>query len=284
MFLPAYTGDELSFSFRCYVYFRWHTYRRQSVTELQRLTAGQLEAIHPEIRVLELTTSETEVVLLASLRPTDSVSVAASKLKGAASKSLRQLRGLSEPARILGGGYFAATTGANTADELDRYLERQGEHHGYDGRANPPVWVQTWSLSDENQAALQTPHAVTMIRWHVVLSTWNRRGAFTPQAGQAICQYWEQRSCEWRVRFHKVSVVPDHIHVAVWSHPTIAPAELVVQLLSTSQSIMRDKFDGLLIQAGVPRLWKPSAYVGSYGDISKDHIRNYLRKWGGAAG
>ncbi len=283
MFLPAYTCDELSFAFRCYVYFRWHTYGRQSVAELGRLTATQLEAIHPEIHILELTTSATEVALLASLRPTDSISVAASKLKGAASKSLRQLRGLTEPTRILGGGYFAATTGANTSDELDRYLERQGEHHGYDQRAKPPVWVQTWSLSDEDQAALQTPHAVTIIRWHVVLSTWNRRGAFTQQAGQAVCQCWEQRSREWRVRFHKVSVVPDHVHVAVWSHPTIAPADLVVQLLSTSQSIMRDHFDGLLIQAGVPRLWKPSAYVGSYGDISKDHLRNYLRKWGSAA-
>ncbi len=46
---------------------------------------------------------------------------------------------------------------------------------------------------------------------------------------------------------------------------------------------MGDKFDGLLIRAGVPRLWKPGAYVGSYGDISKDHVRNYLRKWGRAA-
>jgi REP element-mobilizing transposase RayT len=81
-----------------------------------------------------------------------------------------------------------------------------------------------------------------------------------------------------------VSVVPDHIHVAVWSHPTLAAAELVVQLLSASQGVMRDNFDDLLIRAGVPRLWKPSAYVGSYGDISKDHVRNYLRKWGRAAG
>jgi REP element-mobilizing transposase RayT len=139
------------------VYFRWHTYRRQSVADLRHLKANQLEAIHPEIHVLELTTSETELVLLASLRPADSVSVAASKLKGAASKSLRQLRGLTEPTRILGGGYFAATTGTNTSDELNCYLERQGDHHGYDQRASPPVWVQTWPLSDDDQAALQTP-------------------------------------------------------------------------------------------------------------------------------
>jgi REP element-mobilizing transposase RayT len=124
---------------------------------------------------------------------------------------------------------------------------------------------------------------VTIIRWHVVLSTWDRQGAFTREAGHAICQCWEQQSSEWRVRFHKVSVVPDHIHVAVWSHPTVAPAELAVRLLNTSQNMMRERFDHLLIRAGVPRLWKPSAYLGSYGDISKDHVRNYLRKWGGAA-
>jgi REP element-mobilizing transposase RayT len=279
MFLPLYTLEELSFSFRCYVYFRWHTYRRQSISALKQLAAHELEAVHPEVRVLELTASDNEMISLTSLRPTESVSTAASKLKGASSKLLRQLLASSEAGKILGGGYFAATTGGNTSDELDRYLDRQSEHHHYDQRANPPVWVQTWPLSEAHQGELQTPHAMTIIRWHIVLSTWNRQGVFTKGAGQSICQCWEQRTDEWRVRFHKVSVVPDHIHVAVWSHPTVSPADLVAQLLNTSQDLIRDRFDHLLIQAGTPRLWKPGAYVGSYGDITKDHMRNYLRQW-----
>ena len=279
MFLPPYTLDELTFAFRCYVYYRWHTYRRRSLPVLRQLCTRLLEAEHPEIHVLELTASDIDIAVIASLRPADSVSTAASKLKGAASKTIRQLQGLSDPTRTLGGGYFAATTGANTSDELDRYLDRQGEHHGYDQRVNPPVWVQAWPLSDDDRSALQTSHAVTVLSWHLVISTWNRQGVFTREAGQALCESWKRHSGEWRVRLRKVSVVPDHIHIAVWSHPTLAPGELVVRMLNTSQELIRDQFDHLLIRAAVPRLWKPGAYVGSYGDISKDHVRNYLRKW-----
>jgi hypothetical protein len=32
------------------------------------------------------------------------------------------------------------------------------------------------------------------------------------------------------------------------------------------------------------RLWKPGAYVGSYGDITKEHVRDYLRRWDGDVG
>jgi REP element-mobilizing transposase RayT len=279
MFLPAYTPDELAFSFRCYVYFRWHTYRRQSLPALKQLTPQQFEAAHPEIHILELTASETEIALLASLHFTESVSTAASKLKGSASKAIRQVLGLGVPFRSLGGGYFAGTVGDNTSEQLDRYLERQGEHHGYDQQVRPPVWVQTWALTEADYAALQTAHAVTVLRWHLVISTWNHQGVFTRSAGQALCGCWERHNEDWRVRLQKVSVLPDHIHIAVWTHPTVVPGTLALQLLNTSQELIRDRYDGLLIEAGVPRLWKPGAYVGSYGDVTKAHVRNYLRKW-----
>jgi hypothetical protein len=74
MFLPAYTLEDLAFSFRCYVYFRWHTFRREPMAALKRLAPDQLQAIHPEIHILELTTSDTELALLVSLKPTESPS------------------------------------------------------------------------------------------------------------------------------------------------------------------------------------------------------------------
>lgn len=280
MFLPTYTNDELAFSYRCYVYFRWHTFRNRRLPTLQHLTAAQLQAVHPEIHLLELNASETEIALMASIRPTDSISTAASKLKGSASKILRQtIDDSTHDEKLLGGGYFAATVGVNTTDELNRYLDRQGNHHGYDERANPPVWVQTWPLSEADNAALQTPHAKTILRWHVALSTWNRQGVFSWDAAQAVCTCWARQGADWQVRIHKASFLPDHIHVAVWSHPTVKPAELVVSLMNSSQELMLKDFDGLLIRAGIPRLWKPGAYVGSYGDISRGWVRNYLRQW-----
>jgi hypothetical protein len=43
--------------------------------------------------------------------------------------------------------------------------------------------------------------------------------------------------------------------------------------------MIAEKHDHLLIQAKIPRLWKPSAYVGTIGDMRKAWVRNYLRNW-----
>jgi REP element-mobilizing transposase RayT len=279
MLIEPYELDELSFAYRCYVYFRWHTYRRRSLAELDQLTCEQLQAVYPDIHLLELATADPEIGLMASLRPSESVSTAASKLKGAGSKTLRHLQGLTEPTRILAGGYFAATVGDNTSDELDGYLERQSSHHGYESQVNPPVWVQKWQLDEEDRAALQTAHAATVLHWHLVLATWNRQGVFTRPAAQELAEFWAQDESLGRIRLQKVSFVPDHVHIAVWAHPTVVPAELAVKLLNTSQELIASKYPHLLIEAKVPRMWKPSAYLGSYGDIRKANVRNYLRNW-----
>lgn len=279
MLLPPYSLDELSFAFRCYVYFRWHTYRCRSIAALKQLAASQIEEIHPEVRILEFTPSDTDVALLASLLPTESVSTAVGKLKGATSKVLRKLQGLNEPERTLGAGYFAATTGDNNSEQLDRYLENQEKHHGYDRWAQPPVWIQNWDLTEKELESLQTKHAIVSLRWHIVLSTWNRVGVFTLDAARKLCEQWATEALAWQVRFQKITVVPDHVHTAVMLHPTVRPAELVVKMMNSSQEMMRDRYPQLLIKAGQPRLWKLGAYVGSFGDITKAHIRNYLRRW-----
>lgn len=36
--------------------------------------------------------------------------------------------------KTLARGYFAATVGKSTADEVNNYLEIQSEHHGFDRR------------------------------------------------------------------------------------------------------------------------------------------------------
>jgi hypothetical protein len=35
----------------------------------------------------------------------------------------------------------------------------------------------------------------------------------------------------------------------------------------------------LVIPARVERLWQPSAYIGSYGDLESIKIAAYVRKW-----
>lgn len=279
MYLPPYASSELQFAYVCHVYYRWHTYRRHPLPKLQELTKEQLAARHPEIHVLNLELSDLEVALLASLRVSESVASAASKLKGVASKSLRQLMNLERPEKLLGGGYFACTAGPSTSDKLDRYMDEQGAHHGYDRQVNPPIWVQTWPLSEADEAELQTAHSATHIRWHMVFSTWDRKGTFTRPAAQAVTARWETLARQERIRWIKVSWVADHVHLAFATHPSVVPANVAAVLLNASQEVMTQQFDTLLIETGNPRLWKPGAYVGTYGDLANTQIQAYLRAW-----
>ena len=77
----------------------------------------------------------------------------------------------------------------------------------------------------------------------------------------------------------KVSFVPDHVHVAVRVHPSVVPEYLFVVLMNTAQDVMWAEFDLDVIRAAVERLWQPSGYIGSYGDLNSSSISSYVSKW-----
>lgn len=69
--------------------------------------------------------------------------------------------------------------------------------------------------------------------------------------------------------------VPDHVHVALRTHPLLSPADVVVALMNSSQDVVSRQ----LVRAGLNRLWQPSAYVGSYGDLASAQVRKYIEGW-----
>ncbi len=75
----------------------------------------------------------------------------------------------------------------------------------------------------------------------------------------------------------KVSFVPDHAHVALRAHPAVSPGDIAIELMNSAQEEIR----GALIPARVERLWQPSLYIGSYGDLASPQIRKYIEQWGG---
>jgi REP element-mobilizing transposase RayT len=280
--LPVpYRPDELRFAFCYHAYFRWGTRCRRpepALGCLDRLTLQPLvERYH--IQVLECEAAPTEVRVLVSLRPDEALSSCASKLKGQVSKWLRAAGAPGERGSLLGRGYFACTSGVSERAQIERYLEAQGEHHGYAGRAVPPVHVETFPLSADGEARLRAQHAWAVPQFHLVLATWRRRGAFGPEEARAVTAHWQALEPGERFALLKVSFVPDHVHVAVRTHPGVAPARLVVALLNAGQELLWERFGAAAIRAGLERLWQPSAYVGSFGDLATAKVQQYLRTW-----
>jgi REP element-mobilizing transposase RayT len=284
MLLEPYEAQQLSLAFCYRVYFRWRTHRRQARPELTALNADVLnELLGPyQIHVLEAETSSIDSLVLASLRPEASVAATASIMKGRVSKWLREQLGLDQPTNLLGTGYFASTCGKSTSQTIEQYLETQAEHHGYLHHALPPVFVREFALGSDVEDRLKAKHSATILQYHVVLSTWNRQGVFSEHAAECVAESWRALERELRFAIRKVSFVPDHVHLAVKAHPALSPETLIVRLMNSGQELMWDRFQENVIRAGVERLWLPSGYIGSYGELASPQVSQYLRNWSAA--
>lgn len=191
MLLSDYRVDELRFAYCYHAYLRWCTYRLHPCPALARLDVPALQALANRyaIKVLECRSEPTDVRVLVSLRPQETLSACASKLKGQASKWLREALQMEQPTDMLARGYFACTSGKSRQQQVDAYLPEQGEHHSYTQRQLPPLYLQSYALDATAEADLQAHHACTVLRFHIVMATWRRQGLFGPEEGQAIAEH-----------------------------------------------------------------------------------------------
>lgn len=281
MLIQPYDLDKLEFAWCYRVYYRWRTYRARPQPALAKLDNATLDALLQPygVHVLETSTSETDVKMLGSLEPSETVAACVGKAKGRVSKWLREQLRLAARQELLSRGYFACTAGQSTAEAVDRYLESQGDHHGYALRARPPIFVEGNPITPADEQRLSAHHAVTILQLHIVLSTWQRKGVFGQAEGSAVANRWRQMQGELQAAVEKVSFVPDHVHLAVRIHPSVSPANMVVALMNAAQELLWRDFADSAIHAGAERLWQPSAYIGTYGDLESAKIAAYVRKW-----
>ncbi len=281
MYIQPYELDELRFAYCYRVYLRFKTHRAKPQPALAELDLAFLKAIADRygIHILEANSSATELLLLASLRPQESVAAFASKLKGNISKWLRETLAQTTPANLLSKGYFACTTGQTAALAVEQYLENQADHHGYGTRPRPPIYVGKYELRPADEARLKAAHAQTFLQHHLVLASWRRRGVFSDESGKAVAECWRRLLSDRPAAPLKVSFVPDHVHLALRVHPVVSPAALIVELMNAAQELMWAEFANSIVRAGAERLWQASAYLGSYGDLESPKIARYVRQW-----
>lgn len=274
MLIQPYHLDELQFAYCYRVYLRWRTHRGKPCEPLGNVNKSILSQLAEAygINVLEAASNSTDLLSEVSLKPAETISSAASKLKGKVSNWLRTELGLRQPENLLSLGYFACTIGKSTSAEVDAYLDSQGEHHGYSTRALPPVYLQKYELDETN---ITPRHAKVISQFHIVLATSGRAGVFGSEQGKHVAGRWSELQKEARFALIKVSFVPDHVHLALRLHPSVSPADIVVKLMNVSQEIMSRE----LVSVGINRLWQPSAYIGSFGDLASPQIRKYIENW-----
>ena len=279
MLLQPYSADQLRVAWCNRLFLRCRTHRNNPIDLVASLSSASLEKLLEPygIHLLELVTTSTEFQVMLSLKPCESASTAASKTKGRVSRWLSEQMPHATSDIKLAKGYFAVTLGAPESKSIADYLDAQSEHHGYDQRPRPPVFVQSFEYSDVERVLLATDHAATSLRYHVVLATWYRRGVFADESAAAVTARWRELRSGFLI--DKVSFVADHVHIALTVHPTRSPIAVVESLMNVSQEYMWNRHADVVIQSAVERLWQPSAYLGSFGTLSGKAIKSYMHRW-----
>jgi REP element-mobilizing transposase RayT len=274
MLLYSYDPHTLEFAYCYRLYLSWTTYRQTPYPQVSLLNSELLANITTplNIKVLESTATPSRIAAMLSLLPTESISSCVSKVKGGVSKWLRTSIQLEKPSYLLSKGYFAKTIGKSNEAAVKQYLQDQPVHHSYSKRVLPPVFVENYRLDTEDIERLNPAHALVVARFHIVLATSYRTGIFGAKSGELLANTWRQHQSEMRVALLKVSVVPDHVHLALQMHPGVSPAAAVAELMNIAQGAVQQE----LIGAGVDRLWQPSAYVGTFGDLTSNEVRKYI--------
>jgi REP element-mobilizing transposase RayT len=281
MRVQPYDESELQFAFCNRIYLRWCTYRARRCAALLELDAAVLTDLSKPygIHILDCQTDECNVLVLASLAPTETVSACASKLKGKTSQWLHGKLAGAQKKKRFSRSYFATTIGKSTSAQIQQYLDRQGQHHGYSSADSESLFVRDYALLESDAALLNSAHAATLLRYHIVLATSGRRPIFRRAAAERLSQHWEAVLRDARAALLKISFVPDHVHLAIRFHPAVRPSTLVAHLMNSGQQLMFEQFSNTVMQACTERLWQPSAYVGSFGDLTSAQIRRYIRDW-----
>ncbi len=173
MLLQPYHPHELQFAYCYRLFVRWRTHCARPYLPLVGMDQMLLNRLvnQYDIHVLECASNATDLMAAVSLQPAETISACVGKMKGQVSKWLRQALQLTRPTNLLSKGYFACTVGKSTREAVEQYLSRQAEHHGYNQRKLPPVFVEEYEFNDEDEAV--SPRSMPL-SWRSSIWCWPR--------------------------------------------------------------------------------------------------------------
>jgi putative transposase len=272
MFLTPYTQLTWAYQLHYHVCFRTHR-RRPFFSNRKQLLCKTLDSrcgLHG-YHCLSRKVRPSDVQLVLSLRPDDRISTVMKRLKGETSQVVCRESGLQPPLWAV--GYLARSTGRATARVVKAYLERQGEHHGYNDRWLSPVFRFRAAVPK----GLAVAHASFELKHHLVLATKFRRGVFDSKLGQALVQYWLRVAALRRFAIDQASVLPDHVHLVVRIKPKMSIEECALLLMNNGQHFVGTRYPERLIEARIDQLWQASAYAGTCGELSTALLKSFLQ-------
>jgi putative transposase len=269
--------SEVNWAYQLHYYVCFQTHKRhltfvsaERTAHLQRVF-GEICECH-EYHLLQSKLYPDQIRCLISLRPEQAIATVVQKIKG----NLSREYGLSfsAPSPLWARGYLARSVGRVRVERVKRYLENQPEHHGYHKRVLPPVFRYRAKMIP----SLAAVHAVFDLTHHLVFATRYRAGVFNSAMAEALTKYWLRVANRRGFAIGQVSILPDHIHLMIKTVPKMSVEDCALALMNNGQYFCGKHFSSMLVHTGVERLWQPSAYAGTCGEMTTALLKSFLSR------
>jgi putative transposase len=115
--------------------------------------------------------------------------------------------------------------------------------------------------------------SVSLINYHFVWTPRRRRkvlvGAVEVRLKELVDETTKKLDCDVLA----IEVMPDHVHLFLSSHPSLAPDQVMFRIKGYSSRVLRQEFPHLL---KMPSLWTRSYFVSTAGNVSSETIKKYI--------
>jgi putative transposase len=275
MWMEPFTDLQWAYQLHYYICFRTR-WRRKEFGEVKREAA--LSRLLAEVcdrhnySLLKHKVYPDHLRCLLSLRPHQSVSSVVNKVKSNVSREFCSEFGLEPP--LWATGYLACGVGRVRIGAVREYLAHQAEHHGDSARISPPVF----RYRSDKRTALRAAHAVFDLGYHLVFAMRWRRSIFGSALGSELVDYWLKVAGKRGFALDQASVLPDHVHLLLRLAPKMSIQECALSLMNNSQHWLGKHHKTALVHAEIDRVWQPSAYAGTRGEVTTAMVKSFLAR------
>jgi REP element-mobilizing transposase RayT len=220
------------------------------------------EALEPDgIRILEHRWSSSAVQIVTSVRPCVSPTFFTARMKGRLNYALRHQ---GTPVKFKR-NFAMKTLGENSRPTVERYIREQVDKAEF---ADPRFadMLERFTLEDDTvdlSKATCTKRGLYWYNLHLVLST---HPGLTIVDEASLRTIFDGCRRIARSKGHKISrlaIMPDHLHCSLRGHIDHSPGEIALGFMNNLAYLL-----------GHEAIWRPSYYVGSFGDYDMGAVRS----------
>jgi putative transposase len=224
-----------------------------------------------DYHLLDSSIDRDHLRLLVSLQPEQTVSDAVRMLKGNLQNQFRKQLNVGE---LWAKGYFARSSGTVDLQRVRQYVESQPRHHGYTGNWTKPLKFRN---SDFKSPAFSFDHSVSMLNYHFVFATHDRRPVFDEGIALNLFECLMLLGRRNLFSVDRVGVLPDHLHLLMEGVPSKSANDYASVVLNETREWMTEKYWGVLKATEAWNVWQPSYYVGTVGEYTSAQVSSFLR-------